>query len=547
MTDELDFEQDIRTRAREALVKLSGLAEAGDVEAAKPLVEELRNLREYELMGRLAEALSRRDPNDAKLRRLYAQCLIDTGKVTVAIDVLTPLARDLPKQHREHAEVFGLLGRSYKQIFFDAADKGADFAQEALANAVASYRCPFEEDPRNTWHGVNLVALLTRMRRSGIRGAGDLQPRDIARSAVASLESLPENMRDDWFLNTLAEVSLGLDDWESAERYLRQCVTASTTKDFHVNSLLRQLTEVWELDNEKWWGKRGKVVVEILRARLLELSGGQVEVSAEELRRLREATSPEDRQLEALLGPNGPRTYKWLKVGFDRAASVGQVQDRSGAPVGSGFLVRAGDFGLTPSEEVLLLTNFHVVNAHGASDGLKPRNAQVVFEAQADHRAYHVESIVWTSPIERHDASFLRLEGGVSNIAPLPLESDLPEPPSPSLPEYQARPLVYIIGHPGGRSLSFSIQNNELIDHEGPRNGTPQIPGVWRVHYRAPTERGSSGSPVFDARDWKVIALHHAGKRDGMPRLNGIEGSYSANEGIAIQSIIEAIMEPPQA
>jgi hypothetical protein len=66
------------------------------------LVEPLRNIRDYELMGRLAEAISRRDPNDARIRRLYAQCLIDTGKPSVAIDVLKPFAQTLPKEHPEH-------------------------------------------------------------------------------------------------------------------------------------------------------------------------------------------------------------------------------------------------------------------------------------------------------------------------------------------------------------------------------------------------------------------------------------------------------------
>jgi V8-like Glu-specific endopeptidase len=61
---------------------------------------------------------------------------------------------------------------------------------------------------------------------------------------------------------------------------------------------------------------------------------------------------------------------------------------------------------------------------------------------------------------------------------------------------------------------------------------------VCRVHYKAPTEPGSSGSPVFDAKLWQVIALHHRGGKKGMPMLNGKAGTYAANEGIAIQSIV---------
>jgi V8-like Glu-specific endopeptidase len=98
-----------------------------------------------------------------------------------------------------------------------------------------------------------------------------------------------------------------------------------------------------------------------------------------------------------------------------------------------------------------------------------------------------------------------------------------------------------VIGHPGGRDLAFSFLDNELLDHEGPPAGKPQIPDVRRLHYRAPTEGGSSGSPVFNARLWEVIALHHKGGKLGMPKLNGKEGTYAANEGISLESIKESI------
>jgi predicted Zn-dependent protease len=114
----------LRTRADEALSKLGGPSDR-DVESTKGLVEELRNAREYDRMGRLADAVSRRDPKDPKNRRLYAQYLIDTGKATAAIDVLQPLARRLSKDHPEFAEATGLLGRAYKQVFFEPATKPA--------------------------------------------------------------------------------------------------------------------------------------------------------------------------------------------------------------------------------------------------------------------------------------------------------------------------------------------------------------------------------------------------------------------------------------
>jgi len=518
-------------RAKEALARLGGLSTDHDLAAAKQIVEELRNARQYDPMGRLAEAVSRVDPGDAKNRRLYAQYLIDTGKATAAIDLLRPLAKRLAKDHPEHAEATGLLGRAYKQIFFDAGDKTSKGALEALKQAIEAYRRPYEDHPANTWHGVNLVALLTRARRLGLRVARGLQPRDIAKQLIATLEATPEQKRDEWFQVTMAEASLGLDDWDAVERNLRASVATLEAKAFQIASTLRQFTQVWDLEAV---GERGRGLVNILRARLLELPGGALEMGSDELQRLRREPSPDVGQLEAVLGKEGPQTYRWWKTGLNRALSVGQVRQKLGSPIGTGFLVRAGDLGLEPQAELLALTNFHVVNEHGASPGIHPDEAEVVFEAVDAGRPYSVQALLWSSPPDRHDASLLRLNPPVTGVEPLPIAK--------ALPVLQPAARVYVIGHPGGRELAFSFQDNELLDHEGPPTGKPQIPNVCRVHYRAPTEGGSSGSPVFNARLWEVIALHHKGGKLGMPKLNGGDGTYAANEGISIQSIGVAVM-----
>jgi hypothetical protein len=524
---------ELRERARSSIKRLGGLCEDTDLATAKRLVEELRNARDYETMGQLAEAVSRRDPKDPRNRRLYAQYLIDTGKTTAAIDLLTRLAERLPAKHPEFAEATGLLGRAYKQIFFDAGDKTSPGAREALKQAIAAYRGPYEEDPKtNTWHGVNLLALLTRARGLGLRMAPDLKPKKIARALVTDLEATPSKKRTEWHLPTLAEASLGLEDWSTVERNIRAYAENKDAKAFLIASTLRQFTQVWDLEATD---DRGRQLVDILRARLAQLPDGMVEIGAGELQRLREQPAPDKSQLEAVLGARGPETYRWWKTGLDRALSVAAIYHRLGSRIGTGFLVRAGDFGLEPAGELLLLTNFHVVNEHGASPGIRPEEAEVVFEAADPNQRYQVERILWTSDHGRHDASILRLQALVNDIQPLPLAAALP------VLEKSAR--VYIIGHPGGRDLAFSFQDNELLDHEGPSKGKPQIPGVCRVHYRAPTEGGSSGSPVFNSRLWEVIALHHKGGQIGMPRLNGQEGSYAANEGIGIGSIRIAIAE----
>ncbi len=100
---------------------------------------------------------------------------------------------------------------------------------------------------------------------------------------------------------------------------------------------------------------------------------------------------------------------------------------------------------------------------------------------------------------------------------------------------------AFVVGHPQRRILSFSLYDNLLLDHdkrpaEADRKGCGDC---RRVHYRAPTEHGSSGSPVFSG-DWNVIAVHHRGLEE-MPRICPEKGFYPANEGIWIQAIIERI------
>ena len=395
---------ELRQRARDSCRRLRGLGSDDDLREAKKLVEELRNSREYDLMGQLAEAVSRIDPKDVKNRRLYAQYLIETGKATVAIELLKPLTRRLDGVDPEFAETTGLLGRAYKQIFFDAGDKIGAAARDALKQAITMYRAPLEHDPDGySWHGVNLLALLTRARRLGIKAAPDLQPAAVARRVVEALGRVPQEQRNEWYLPTLAEASLGLGDWSGVEQAIRAYAGRKDASAFLVASTLRQFTEVWDLESVD---DRGRSLIGILRARLAELPGGGVELEPAQLQRLQGEPSPDAGQLEAILGLRGPETYRWWKTGMDRALSVAAVYQRNGDRIGTGFLVRASDFGRDPGDELLVLTNFHVVNQEGLSPGIRPEQAEIAFEAVDPETRYLVDRIVWTSPPDRHDARF---------------------------------------------------------------------------------------------------------------------------------------------
>src|SRR5262249_9719002 len=214
----------------------------------------------------------------------------------------------------------------------------------------------------------NLVALLTRARSLGIRAAPDVDPQAIAEQVVAALESAPAGRRDEWFLPTLAEASLGLRDWEVIDRNIRQYVSAKETKAFQIASTLRQFREVWDLERDE----RGRALVDMLRAGLMRLEGAELQLAPGELAQLRIQEAPDEGRLEAILGTYGTQTYQWWKTGVERAASVAAIRQRLGTRVGTGFLVRARDLGRDPADEFLVLTNFHVVNELGATPGIRP-------------------------------------------------------------------------------------------------------------------------------------------------------------------------------
>ena len=201
-------------------------------------------------------------------------------------------------------------------------------------------------------------------------------------------------------------------------------------------------------------------------------------------------------------------------------ARIGREATRG---VGTGFLLTGAALHPTLGEELYLLTNSHVVSpSPELPDTIRPADAIVTFEGLpgAEGKSWTVKKLIFNSPISELDATLLQLDRSVPGVEPYPI--------APALPDRNGERRLYVVGHPLGGGLSFSLQDNLLLDWD-----------QRRVHYRTPTEPGSSGSPVFDDQ-WRLVALHHAGKSD-MRKLNGKPGTYEANEGINILAIVEEI------
>lgn len=510
---------------------IAGLASSArplPTDTARGVLQALRRKRHFAPMQRLADALIRFGTDNAVVRRQYAQALIDCGQLVPAIELLVGLVRRTRDQPEEHAEALGLLGRAYKQVYVRAEGSRLGLGRQALRSALEAYHKAFQLDrARWLWHGVNVLALLCRAERDEARIDLGEQPEQLARELLGTVGAKLGPAA--WECATAAEAAVALKDWDAAERWLARYVADPEVDAFALGGTLRQLTEVWGLVPG---ASRPGQLVAVLSAALLRETDGRLELQPHELQQLDAAGKG---TFERVLGDTGTQTYVWLKKGLERAQSVGLVRQGDGRGIGTGFLVRGGDLDPAFGDEPLFLTNAHVISDDPADQSLPSRAARIGFELHPPSTAVHERSeIVWSSPRAALDATLLRLRPPPSGVPVCPIAERLPV----LVGEGGAR--VYIIGHPGGRELAFSLQDNRLLDHEGPPRGQPSLAGRVLVHYRAPTEPGSSGSPVFDPVEWEVVALHHAGG-DYVRRLNGEAGTYAANEGVWIQSIAAAL------
>ena len=507
--------------------------QAVGLDEAMALANSLRSHREFDLLTELTEELRKNGYEDPTIIKLQAQALIDRGQPRIAIDVLSALTAGMPSTHIEFSEANGLQGRAWKQIFFDKPDKSTPQARKALGKSFENYKLAYDAPVGDSvWPGVNLLALGAYANQQQISVATDIDREELSHALLRSLDATPISKQDNWYHASKAEAYLGLGDLDAVENEIGQYARSSDTTAFALGGTLRQFTDLWRLDQQS---EKGRGIVQALRAALLARKNyGRLELGADDVRQALAERRPSEDQLQKILGVDGLRTYDWLINGLAMARSVGVIRDADGNRIATGFLLRGSDIIPSLGDERVVVTNAHVISDPREGEAISYEGAAITFEAVDKAHSYRFTKILWQSSIRNLDCALLRLREQPQTIEPLEIASDIP-PILKNIGPGKRQARVYIIGYPGGRDLTFSLQDNELLDHEGPPDGRPPNRAVCRIQYHAPTEPGSSGSPVFDS--WRVIALHHAGS-EAMPRLNGRSDTWPANEGIWIQSII---------
>ena len=515
----------------------SGIPVSG--EQCRTILDALQSVRAFPELAETADRLIRIGHDEPIVHIRYAQALIDGGRPVAALAGLERLLARIAQVHPDRVTVLGLLGRAHKQIYVD--HRAPARPPSIIANLKAAIRYYGDAFSGGSiahchWHGINLVALLARAGRDGVPGFEAAPYRELAKRITAALTPIAgKEAADPWLLASLGEAALALGDFAAAARWYEQFADHAGTRAFNLASALRQLQEVWQIAIGP--APEGALVA-ALKARLLSLEDGAVRLSARDRLGI-EGYGEGVAVGEAVLGADLPLRIAWLKSGLTAARSVGRIRDRHSREThGTGFLVKGGDIHASLGDELLLMTNTHVISDGSEASALVPAYADVLFDEADRLHPHPCLEVIWQSPVAELDAVLLRIGGG-DGLQPLPIAPlDYLPASIDQLPAARARAIV--IGHAEGQDLAVSLADTRILDIGYRR---PDRTDIAYLHYRTPTEPGSSGSPVFEGSAWQVIALHHAGPggREGIRKLGGRKGFNQANEGVLMRSIAEGV------
>ena len=205
----------------------------------------------------------------------------------------------------------------------------------------------------------------------------------------------------------------------------------------------------------------------------------------------------------------------WLRGGLNQSRRVGRIEGASSywakTTTGTGFLFDGELVSERWSRLPFFITGSFVLtgdrNPVGSARGaVLHTTAQIVFEGMFDDAASDVSAriaeVLAGSPPEEYCYTLALLDRWPGPVPPLQLAPGIPEP-SETVPMH-----VYVIGYPQGGGLKVSLRDNRLV-----RVGEPAAPisaKIPTLYYRAPTEPGSAGSPVFNEH-WEILAMHVGG------------------------------------
>lgn len=484
------------------------------------------------------------------VRTYWAQAQIDLGQPDNARRMLEYVEPDLESNigKREKSEVIGLLGRAHKDLFLLTNDI------KDLELSIGYYEKGFPLDA--PWHGANLVALVSFSERAGIKVGHSVSSKEWSEKLIKKLGERDEEYWSPWEFAAASEAYLARNNSNAAKRYIKK-YWRSANNPFMLAGTERQLRTLWHPFNTT---ERQELITNLatnLEAFRLSMVGTSETYTPHQLAELASRMNEASGIAEAVHGtePAIPlnRILRLLKI----ASRVCRIADPDSGKSGTAFLVNGEDLCEKLTGQKVLLTNNHVLHDMSRSDpvladesyegSMNVKRAVAEFHywgGKEEIEIFPLSKVIYSSPRNLLDFSVVTFESEPVNVNGINLNDEKEPFPPENLVSAKQRGKVFVIGHPEGKDLSFSVADNEVVDHEL-TNKTPRINGLRRIHYRAPTQPGSSGSPVLHHQYLDVVGLHRSGSvkpmRDPWPGKAQGQVPYKANEAVSICSIREYI------
>lgn len=469
---------------------------------AEKITTLLRGKKQHVFLEQVTSVFRDTLPENTFVKLHRAQSLIELGRRPQALALLKNLESLSTNDKRLNSEIHGLIGRIHKQNFIESNEQDKEKHLQRSINQYYGQWYKKMDDYR--WHGINLVALASRAKKENIELDKKINVKSLAQQIVSEIQELDKNRKaNTWDYATAFEGCIALNDNEMRDMWLKKYIHDHQTDAFELNSTLRQLREVWNIENTP----TGEEVIPVIEHAILSKTGGVLEIKDPTI------DESSNKVFEAVYGNEGSVQKRWLESLFSMLNAVARIShNKTGENVGTGFLIHGRYINDKYANEALFVTNSHVIseqiNDHAA---LRTINAQAEFTTLPNRPMVSIGEQVFYSPKTDLDISVHKIKH--------PKEALVLDPTiyMPNVPkgDKEAPMRIYVIGHPKGGEISITLYGNKLKDIKLPY-----------FHYESPTEGGNSGSPVFN-RKLDLIGLHHAAITD-----------KKINEGIAFSSIL---------
>jgi hypothetical protein len=244
----------------------------------------------------------------------------------------------------------------------------------------------------------------------------------------------------------------------------------------------------------------------------------------------------------AIFGSRASRPVHWLNTGLVEARRVGRIHGERVRAIATGFLIDGGLINDELQSLPLFVTCNHCVSGAARRDpnSIPWSDGAVVFQQMQTDPSVKGETAflqsLSDSPVNELNYTRLLLDrwpGAVTDLKVAPRKPQLNDK-------------VFVISYPRGEGLAVSLDDNVVV---AATQTDPQFVSRAKslIFYRAPTEPGSSGAPVFNEH-WEIVAMHIGRGEDanyGVAMDRVVEDARSNLKGLSIPQKIRDLVHQP--